>query len=105
MTDHNALQNMVSEFLEWSHWFIFPNVEGKSKSGRVSYPGITDLTAIKGGVILWIEIKVDKDELRPAQEKFRDNIIAKGGHWIECRDGMNNLVSYIEKLRRQGNKI
>ena len=105
MTNHNALQHMVSEFLEWSKWFVFPNVEGKSKSGRATYPGVTDLTAIKGGVVLWIEIKVNGDRLRPAQERFRDDVLSKRGHWIECRDGMDCLIDYIEKLRKQGHKI
>jgi hypothetical protein len=105
MTNHNALQNMVTEFLEWSHWFVFPNVEGRSKSGRSTYAGITDLTAIKAGVTLWIEIKVNGDTLRESQEEFKFEVTTHGGHWIECRDGMDELVSYIDELRKQGYKI
>jgi hypothetical protein len=99
---HTALKRMVTEFLEWSKWFVVPNVEGRSKSGEHSYPGITDLVATKNSITVWIEVKVNGDRLSADQEKFRDDILAHRGHWIEVRDGLDGLAAYIEVLRKSG---
>ncbi|MDA8087749.1 MAG: hypothetical protein M0Z75_13730 [Nitrospiraceae bacterium] len=105
MTNHTALMKMATEFLEWSGWFVYPNVEGRSKSGRHTYPGASDMTAVKCGTTLWIEVKVGGDTLSKDQERFRDDILAHGGHHLELRDSLDGLVEYIKGLRMMGDKI
>ena len=101
MQPHGQLEKIVKEFLIASGWFVFANVEGRNKVGKHSIPGISDLTAIKCGLVLWIEIKVGKDHLRDSQTKFRDNVQSHGGQYLEVRD-IEDILKYIKDAREGG---
>jgi len=103
MQPHGQLEKIVKEFLIASGWFVFANVEGRNKVGKHSIPGISDLTAIKSGITLWIEIKAGKDTLRDSQIKFRDNVQSHGGRFLEVHD-IEDILNYIKNLRERGIK-
>jgi hypothetical protein len=67
----------IRQYLQLRGWFVIRNQQNIG-----SHPGLTDLTAIKNGVVWWIEVKKPGGKLSKAQEKFRDNVIAAGGRWM-----------------------
>ena len=44
--------------------------------------GVADLTGIKNGRVIWVEIKTsEQDALSPRQEAFKENIRINGGEY------------------------
>lgn len=75
---------MLHGWLTWINW-----------QGPFSFRGVTDLTAIRGGQVWWIEIKRPGERLRPDQETFRDLIAQQGGNWL-----MATCIEDVEFLCR-----
>jgi hypothetical protein len=48
-------------------------------------------------VALWAECKSGKGKLSGEQEEFRDNVLAGGGYWIECRDCAEALIIWFRE--------
>ncbi|PXW66336.1 hypothetical protein C7964_11067 [Loktanella sp. PT4BL] len=53
--------------------------------GMGVYPGFADLIVLCGGRVLFLELKSQKGRLSPAQEAFRDAILAQGFGWALVR--------------------
>lgn len=53
--------------------------------GMGVHSGFADLMVISGGRVLFLELKAPKGRLRPAQEAFRDAILAQGFGWALIR--------------------
>jgi len=77
---HSQIQAQVSQFLRVDGYFVFPN-----RQDQLSYAGISDLTAIKDGRIIWIEIKTDRDTQNPKQIKFQKDIEENDGEYRVAR--------------------
>ena len=54
-------------------------------SGMGVYPGFADLVVLCHGRVLFLELKSPKGHLSPAQEAFRDTVIAQGFGWALVR--------------------
>ncbi|NRQ25999.1 VRR-NUC domain-containing protein [Aliiroseovarius sp. xm-g-7] len=54
-------------------------------SGMGVYPGFADLVVLCHGRVLFLELKSPKGRLSPAQEAFRDTVIAQGFGWALVR--------------------
>ena len=48
-------------------------------------PGFADLIVLCGGRVLFLELKSLKGRLNPAQEEFRDAVLAQGFGWALVR--------------------
>lgn len=59
-----------------------------------STPGSADIHAVYNGQTYKIEIKVGRDKMSEAQHKYKQNVIAAGGVYLECRrfDDVLNLI-------------
>lgn len=53
--------------------------------GMGLHPGFADLTVLCAGRVLFLELKSLKGRLSPAQEAFRDTVIAQGFGWALVR--------------------
>jgi hypothetical protein len=74
------IQNSIRECLRWNGWFV---VRHQQTLG--SHRGLSDLTAIKDGVTVYIEVKTPHGVLSADQEAFRAEIEAHGGTYIVAR--------------------
>jgi hypothetical protein len=97
-TPEGAVKNAIRQYLRHNAWFVF-HVQG----GPLSYPGVSDLIAVKCGVVLFLEIKAPAGKTRtgksrsqgmpsPAQRKFGDDILSRGGHY--------HIVSSLDEVQR-----
>lgn len=75
------IQNAIREYLAFNGWFVM-----RHQQGLGSMPGLVDLTAAKGGVTIYIEVKAPKGKLSPAQEIFKRNIRSAGCKYILARN-------------------
>jgi Holliday junction resolvase len=75
-----AIRRQVQEYLRWQGWFIYHNLAGLG-----SYPGLSDLVAIKSGKVVHIEVKTPTGKLSEYQQKFRDDVEAHGGEYLVAR--------------------
>jgi len=84
------IMNQIRDFLRLHGWMVIRNHQTLG-----SYPGVTDLTAIRGGKVVWIEVKTPRGRLGPDQEKFLQDLEDHGGWWIVARS-----VEDVEHLVR-----
>lgn len=69
-----------------------------NQQGLGSYPGVTDLTAIKRGYgEWWIEIKTPGTTLSRAQRDFRDMILGEQGRW-SCFYSVDEAIEEITEM-------
>lgn len=88
LPSHSDLQRQAKDYLRLRGWAVMHH-----QAGFGTYKGISDLSAIKDGRTIYVEVKAGKDELRKDQREFRDMIEAQGGTFIEYR----RLEDLIEK--------
>lgn len=68
----------VRDYLRWADWYVIRNQQSMG-----SHKGLSDLTAIKEGKVVWIEIKRPGGKLSQHQENFRKDIEEHGGiYWV-----------------------
>lgn len=83
----NDIKRQVKEYLDVKGWFNFPLIAGLG-----SYPGLPDRIAIKGGRVLFLEIKRPGGKQSKYQKQFQANIEKAGGEYI--------LVDSIESIMK-----
>lgn len=69
-----VIQNSVRDYLRYRGWYVIRNQQGLG-----SHLGMSDLTAVKSGVVVFIEVKTDKGRLSDHQKKFQQDIAIHGG--------------------------
>jgi Holliday junction resolvase len=81
----------VRDYLKMTGWFIIRNQQSMG-----SHKGLSDLTAIKNGKVIWIEIKRPGGKLSPYQIKFKEDIQMFGGIyiWLTSLDEAINFFKY-----------
>ena len=80
VTPETAVKRAVREHLRGQDYFVYPNTAGMG-----SHPGVSDLCAVREGVVLWIECKSPTGRLSPKQERFRADVEAHGGTYVVAR--------------------
>lgn len=90
-TPEGLIKNQVRQYLRYNSWFVF-HVQG----GPLSYPGVSDFIAVKCGKVAFIEVKraegasrtgrkLAEGKLSKEQERFRDDVVARGGEFFVVR--------------------
>ena len=79
-TPETLVKSAVRAHLRGQGFFVFPLTAGMG-----SWPGISDLCAVRAGAVLWVECKSATGRLSPAQEKFRADIERAGGTYVIAR--------------------
>jgi Holliday junction resolvase len=80
MTPETAIKKQIKDYLKIKGWLCFYNLQGLG-----SYPGIPDLTAIKDGRVLQIEVKTLKGKQSAKQVSFQADWEAFGGEYVVVR--------------------
>lgn len=74
------IRKQIQEYLRWTGWFVYYNLAGLG-----SYPGLSDLVAVKDGRVVHIEVKMPGGRQSEKQKKFQKDLEAAGGEYILAR--------------------
>jgi len=67
----------IKKYLEYRGWFVYRNHQSLG-----SYPGIPDLTALKNGRVVWIEVKRPGGKISDHQATFAARVMGQGCEWF-----------------------
>ena len=87
----SEIQKAVIDYLRLKGWFVWKNNQAgiyKKETGSyipLQVKGVADLTAIKDGKVVFIEVKTGKGKLSDHQEAFRKAIVKAGGFYVISR--------------------
>ena len=73
-------QSLVKE-LRRAGWFVIYNMQ----MGFGCHKGLADLTAMRDGKVIFIEVKTEKGKQSPEQVQFEKDCIAHGVRYILAR--------------------
>jgi len=87
----NAVRRGAKTILELRGWFvsIVTNRGVPNKKGVFFFQGskgLPDILAIRHGVVLAVECKTKRGQLRDSQKAWRDQWVAHGGEYIVYRE-------------------
>ena len=91
ITPETAENKAIKDYLNAKGFFWYPNTAGLG-----SKPGIPDLTAIRKGKVLQIEVKAGKGRQSPKQVEFQRDWELSGGVYI-C-GGIDEVMRAVLKL-------
>ena len=93
-----TIQNQVRELLRLDGWFVI-----RHQQNMGSHRGLSDLSAIKDGATIYVEIKTPKGRLSPDQVKFQKDIEAHGAKYIVCKcvEDIQPHLTRIQSLQFQ----
>ncbi len=82
------IRRQLVDYLKIKGWTVIPNIAGKlyvGDAGR-TYPGVSDLTAIKNGRHVWVEVKrPGTGKQSESQKQFQAEIEQAGGEYVIAR--------------------
>jgi hypothetical protein len=74
------IRKSIVKYLRSEGWFVFHNLQGLG-----CFPGISDLTAMRGGRIVWIEIKTPNGKQNYDQWAFEREVTTNGCEYLIAR--------------------
>lgn len=86
-----VIQNQVREALRFDGWYVI-----RHQQGLGSHAGLSDLTAIKDGRTIYIEIKTPSGHQSDYQKQFQKEIEIHGGTYIICRK-LEDIQPYLTR--------
>ncbi|WP_461367302.1 VRR-NUC domain-containing protein [Candidatus Darwinibacter acetoxidans] len=91
------IQRAIRDYLRLMGWFVWHNLQSLG-----SYRGLADLTAVKDGTVLFIEVKTSRGRLTQHQERFKDHLTRAGGHYVVARsiDDVEEAIKQLEEAER-----
>lgn len=90
-TPETLQKKAIKEFLTMTGWVWYPNTAGMGVK-----PGIPDLTAIKRGVVVQIEVKAPGGKQSKAQVDFMIDWRGSGGHYV--LGGIDEVMMLLPQL-------
>ena len=87
----SSIQSHIKHYLMAKGWMVWKNHQSLG-----SYKGLADLTAIRNGIIIFIEVKTEKGKLSEHQKQFRDDIIRNGGNFFVARS-LDDIIKITQK--------
>lgn len=78
--NETAIRRQIQDYLRWTGWFVYYNLAGLG-----SYPGLSDLVAVRGGRVVHIEVKTPKGVQSEKQKRFQRKLEAAGGEYVLAR--------------------
>lgn len=87
----SIIQEQVRDALRFDGWYVI-----RHQQGLGSHRGLSDLTAIKEGRTIYVEIKTPTGHLSDYQEQFKKDIENHGGVYIVCRR-LEDIQPYLTR--------
>ncbi|MBQ9763391.1 MAG: hypothetical protein IJV92_03435 [Phascolarctobacterium sp.] len=88
------IQGQVRDALRLDGWYVI-----RHQQGMGSHPGLSDLTAIKDGVTIYVEIKTPRGYQSDKQKKFQHDIELHGGKYIIARS-IDDIQPYLTRTMK-----
>lgn len=88
------IQRQIRDYLRWTGWFVYKNHQSLG-----SHRGLADLTAIKDGKVVWIEVKAPGGRQSEHQRRFQEELEAHGGTYILARS-VEDVERALGEMRR-----
>lgn len=90
----SIIQTQVRNLLRLDGWYVI-----RHQQGLGSHPGLSDLTAIKDGLTIYVEIKTPRGYQSDKQKKFQKDIELHGGKYIICRS-VEDIQPYLTRTMK-----
>lgn len=90
------IQNQIRDYLRMKGWFVI-----RHQQSMGSLKGLSDLSALKEGITIYIEVKTSKGYQSEYQKKFQQDIESHGGVYILARgiDDVSDIEKYLQKKK------
>lgn len=90
-TEETQIKKSIKDFLMIQGWFVYHNLNAGIGVKR----GLSDLTALKNGITLWIEVKSQKGKQSIHQREFQEDIVDHGGFYL-CVSSAREVNEFIK---------
>lgn len=94
---HDELEAQAVQYLEYRGWLV---VQTHGPRNRPRQRGVSDLIACRPRRNLLVEIKTDRDQLRPDQLEFADRAIRRGLE-IHVVRSLDDLVALVHRYEEE----
>lgn len=89
-----VIQNQIRDLLRMDGWFVI-----RHQQGMGCHKGLSDLTAIKDGVTIYIEVKTKTGKQSDWQREFQRDIENHGGTYILARR-IEDVEPYLTSIKK-----
>ena len=86
------IKRQIKDYLRISGWMCWSNLQGLG-----CRKGLPDITAVRDGVVLFIEAKRSGGKQSPDQIQFQKDIEQHGGHYVLARS-FEDVEHAIERI-------
>lgn len=87
------IQNQIRDYLRMKGWFVI-----RHQQSMGSLKGLSDLSALKDGITIYIEVKTSKGHQSQYQMQFQHDIESHGGIYILARsiEDVADIEKYLK---------
>lgn len=89
-----VIQNQIRDLLRMDGWFVI-----RHQQGMGCHKGLSDLSAIKDGVTIYIEVKTKTGKQSDWQREFQKDIENHGGTYILARR-IEDVEPYLTSIKK-----
>lgn len=89
-----VIQNQIRDLLRMDGWFVI-----RHQQGMGCHKGLSDLSAIKDGVTIYIEVKTKTGKQSDWQRQFQKDIENHGGTYILARR-IEDVEPYLTSIKK-----
>lgn len=89
-----VIQNQIRDLLRMDGWFVI-----RHQQGMGCHKGLSDLTAIKDGVTIYIEVKTKTGKQSDWQRQFQKDVENHGGTYILARR-IEDVEPYLTSIKK-----
>jgi Holliday junction resolvase len=88
----SEIKNQIKSYLRYTGWFTFPILQGLGV-----HKGISDMIAIRNGIVIFIEVKTENGKQSQDQKQFEYDIVTQMGNYCLTRS-IEDVQEYIKKI-------
>jgi len=88
------IRRQIQEYLRMTGWFVYYNLAGLG-----SFPGLSDLVAIKNGRTVHIEVKTPRGRQSERQKQFQQRLEESGGEYLIAKS-LDDVMNIDREVRR-----
>lgn len=81
------IRRQIQDYLRLTGFFVYYNLQGLG-----SFPGLSDLVAVKNGRVVHIEVKTPRGRQSERQKQFQQRLEEAGGKYVVAR-GIEDVMS------------
>jgi hypothetical protein len=91
----SEIKNQIKAYLRYTGWFTFPILQGLGV-----HKGISDMIAIRNGIVIFIEVKTENGKQSQDQKQFEYDIVTQMGNYCLARS-IEDVQEYIKNIEEE----